>query len=112
MAGGSGWGEGRELIELVRVVVQYLVHRPLLIACAPCDLELHRMDIRGCDRLPGPGVPAQRCLDPRDELIHLGGAVARPQLAAGETAGGGSRRPSSGYKVPLFSPAAFIRSYP
>lgn len=78
VAGGCGWGEGCELVELVRVVIQYLVHRPLVIACAPCDLELHRLDIRGCDRLTGPGVPAQRCLDPRDELIHLGGAVARP----------------------------------
>jgi hypothetical protein len=49
----------------VRVAVQYLVHRELLIASVPGDIERHRPDFRGRDRLPGPGVPAQRYLDPR-----------------------------------------------
>src|SRR5689334_284942 len=77
-AEGCGWGEGRELVQLVRVVVQYLVHHALVIACVPGDIERHRLDVRGRDRVPGPGVPAQRRLDRRDELIHFGAAVARP----------------------------------
>ena len=57
VAGGCGWGEGREFVELVGVAVQYLVHRELFIASVPRGIERRRLDIRGCDRVPGWAFP-------------------------------------------------------
>ena len=54
---GLWLGEGRELVELVRVVVQYLVHRALVIASVPVTLNVTAWTSAAVIACPGRAFP-------------------------------------------------------